>query len=65
MPEAPAGGYLCDRCGRLFATVSKLRVHAVVDERRPATAEERRGSRQMSLPVTRHVGVGSPGEGRP
>ena len=57
-PEEPVSGYVCHRCGHRFPTVSKLRVHAVVDEHRAATPEERRGSGQMPLPI------GSLGEGR-
>jgi hypothetical protein len=49
--------YRCHRCGRTFPTPSKLRVHAVVDERRPATPEERRGSRQVALLVGGRTGT--------
>jgi hypothetical protein len=39
----------CHVCDRGFPTVSALRVHAVVDERRVLTPAEKAGSAQLSL----------------
>jgi hypothetical protein len=51
--EAPASGealpYACHACNRSFPTLAALRVHAVIDERRPLTPAEQAGSAQLSL----------------
>ena len=41
--------FRCHACPRSFPTVSALRVHAVVDERRVLTPAEKAGSAQLSL----------------
>jgi C2H2 type zinc finger protein len=56
--ETTTTTYICHHCGRSFSTPSKLRVHAVVDEHRAATPEERRGSRQRALPLGSRREVG-------
>ena len=53
MSRASAPGeampYACHACDRTFPTLAALRVHAVLDERRPLTPAEQAGSTQLSL----------------
>ena len=50
-PSVPAEGtpYACHACDRSFPTLAALRVHVVLDERRPLTPAEQAGSTQLSL----------------